>query len=355
MNSPAAGAGSTLPEALVVAAILALAGLIGLLGTWMMRAYALRRDLLDHPNARSSHAAPTPRGGGVAIVAGFCLATTVWALASGSAHAARLWLAIVPPALLVAGVGLADDHRPLSARFRLLVHFLAAAWVVGMLGGLPTIPWPGGDLPMGLAGGALAVVASVWCLNLYNFMDGIDGIAASEAVFVAAAAAWLGGAGSPAFIPLLALAGASAGFLAFNWPPARIFMGDTGSGFLGLVLAGLLLAQHAAGTVPIGAGLILLGAFLADATVTLLVRLRRGERVHEAHRSHAYQRAARRFGGHRPVTITVLAIDLFWLLPLAWLATRFPDWSLPLATIAIAPVAVLALGLGAGRPNSDGV
>lgn len=355
MNGPAGGVGSAMPEALAVSAILALAGLIGLLGTWLMRAYALRRDLLDHPNARSSHAAPTPRGGGVAIVAGFCLATTAWTLASGSGHATRLWLAIVPPALLVAAVGFADDHRPLSARFRLLVHFVAAAWVVGMLGGLPTIPWPGGDLPMGLAGGALAVVASVWCLNLCNFMDGIDGLAASEAVFVAGAAAWLGGAGSPAFLPLLALAAAAAGFLVFNWPPARIFMGDAGSGFLGLMLAGLLLAQQAAAALPIGAALILLGAFVADATVTLLVRLRRGERLHEAHRSHAYQRAARRFGGHRPVTLAVLAIDLLWLLPLAWLATRFPDWSMPLSALAIAPLVALALGLGAGRADSDGV
>lgn len=348
-------AGAALPNALAIGAILALAGLIGLLGTWVMRAYALRRDLLDHPNARSSHRAPTPRGGGVAIVAGFCLAATAWVLVSNDADAIRLWIAIVPPTLLVAGIGFVDDHRPLSARLRLLVHFVAATWLVCLLGGLPTIPWPGGDLPLGLAGAVFAVVATVWCLNLYNFMDGIDGIAASEAVFVATAAALLGGTGSPAFVPLIAVAAAAAGFLTFNWPPARIFMGDAGSGFLGLALAGLLLAQHAAGTLPIGAALILLGAFLADATVTLLVRLRRGERLHEGHRSHAYQRATRRFGGHRPVTVTVLAIDLLWLLPLAWLATRFPGWSLPLAALAIAPLAALALGLGAGRPDSDGM
>lgn len=352
MIGPTGDPGPAMADMLAIAAFVALAGLVGLLGTWTMRAYALRRDLLDHPNARSSHVVPTPRGGGVAIVAGFCLATTAWALESDGEHAAQLWLAIVPPALLVAAVGFVDDHRPLSARLRLLVHFAAATWAVGMLGGLPAIPWPGGALPVGLAGGVLAVVAAVWCLNLYNFMDGIDGIAASEAVFVAVAAGVLAGSGSPAFLPLLSLAAAAAGFLAFNWPPARIFMGDAGSGFLGLALAGLLLSLHASGHLPIGAALILLGAFLADATVTLLVRLRRGERLHEAHRTHAYQRAARRFGGHRPVTVAVLAIDILWLLPLAALATRWPDWSVPLAGLAIVPLAALSLALGAGRSDS---
>jgi len=352
MIGPTGDPDPAMADVLTIAAFVALAGLVGLIGTWAMRAYALRRDLLDHPNARSSHVVPTPRGGGIAIVAGFCLATTAWALGSDGERAALLWLAIVPPALLVAVVGFVDDHRPLSARARLIAHFVAAAWTVGLFGGLPSLPWPSGALPVGLAGGALAVIATVWCLNLYNFMDGIDGIAASEAVFVTLAAAVLGGAAAPAFVPLLALAAAAAGFLAFNWPPARIFMGDAGSGFLGLVLASLLLSLHVSGHLPIGAGLILLGTFLADATVTLLVRLLRGERLHEAHRSHAYQRATRRFGGHRPVTLAVLAIDLLWLLPLAWLATGFPDWSLPLAALAITPLAALALSLGAGRPDA---
>ncbi|MCM5572386.1 glycosyltransferase family 4 protein [Burkholderiaceae bacterium FT117] len=342
-----------MPEGqIALIATVALAGLVGLLGTWAMRGYALRRELLDRPNERSSHTVPTPRGGGIAIVAGFALAATGWTLASGDARAGELWLALVPPALLVACVGFVDDHRPLSARLRLLAHFVAAAWAVGMLGGLPAIPLPAGPLYLGAAGTALAIVGTVWCLNLYNFMDGIDGIAASEAVFVALAAAMLGGPGSAAFVPLLALAAASAGFLVFNWPPARIFMGDVGSGFLGLALAGLLLAQQAAGDLPIGAAIVLLGVFLSDATATLLVRLLRGDRIHEAHRSHAYQRAARRFGGHRPVTVAVIAIDLLWLLPLAWLAARFPGWSLPVAAAALGPLSALALALGAGRPDA---
>lgn len=336
----------------IVAALVVLSGLIGLAGTWLARRYALRRRLLDHPNARSSHVVATPRGGGIAIVAGFAVGMTLWASLAGPGPWRLLWAAVVPPALLVAAIGFWDDHRPLPARWRLLVHFAAAALAVLVLGGLRPLPLPGIEVDAGLAGSAMAVVGLVWILNLYNFMDGIDGIAATEGVFVATSAALLAGPGSGAFVPLLLVSAASAGFLAFNWPPARIFMGDVGSGFLGFVLGALLFAQHASGHLPFGAGLILLGAFLADATVTLLVRLLRGERLHEAHRSHAYQRAARRFGGHRTVTAAVLAINLLWLLPLSMLATRWPDWSLPLAALAITPLAALALSLGAGRPDA---
>jgi Fuc2NAc and GlcNAc transferase len=180
-------------------------------------------------------------------------------------------------------------------------------------------------------------------------MDGIDGIAASEATFVAIAAAALGGADSPAFVPLLALAAACAGFLAFNWPPARIFMGDVGSGFVGLVLAGLLLMQHVAGTLPLAASAILLGVFVVDATVTLAIRVASGQPPHVAHRSHAYQRCARHFRSHRNVTLATLAIDVAWLLPLATLASYQPDWSMPIAALALAPLVLLAIALGAGK------
>lgn len=334
-------------------ALATLAACVGLVGTWLTRHYVLRRDLLDHPNERSSHTVPTPRGGGVAIVAAFALVATIDAAFAG-ADAQRLWQAVVPAALLVAAVGFWDDHRPLSARARLLAHFTAATWIVVLLGGLPAIAWPGGALALGAVGGVLAVLALVWFLNLYNFMDGIDGIAAVEAVFVASTAAWLGGGASTALVPLLALAAASAGFLAFNWPPARIFMGDVGSGFLGIALGALLLAQAASGDLPLGVAAILPGVFVADATATLIVRSLRRDRLHEAHRSHAYQHCARRFGSHRPVTLAVLAIDLLWLLPMAVLATREPEWSLPIAAAALLPLFVLALALGAGRPEAVG-
>lgn len=322
-------------------------------GTAAMRRWALRRSLVDLPNARSSHTRPTPRGGGVAIVAVFVAAATVWGVWAGG-DAWRLWLAVVPPGLAVAAVGLRDDLRPLPAHVRLAVHAAAAAWLVWGLGGLPPVHVLGSATDWGVAGHALAMVAVVWVLNLYNFMDGIDGIAGVQAVFVAGASAALAGPGSAAFVPLIALAGASAGFLVLNWPPARIFMGDAGSGFLGFALAGLLLANHAATPASIWLPVILLAVFLADATLTLLRRLARGESPHAAHRSHAYQRLARRWGAHRPVTLAVCAVNLGWLLPLAVIALVRPSWALPLALLAVAPLLAAAAAAGAGTEDSPG-
>lgn len=325
-------------------------GLAAAAGTAAMRRWALRRSLVDVPNARSSHTRPTPRGGGVAIVGAFIAAATAWA-ALGDDAARAIWLAVVPPGLAVAAVGFRDDLRPLPARVRLAVHGAAAAWLVWRLGGLPPVHALGAVADWGVAGHLLAVVAVVWVLNLYNFMDGIDGIAGAQAVFVAGASALLGGPQSAAFAPLLALAAASAGFLALNWPPARIFMGDAGSGFLGFALAGLLLANHAAQPASIWLPVILLAVFLADATVTLARRVARGESPHAAHRSHAYQRLARRWGGHRPVTVAVCAVNLGWLLPLAWLAAARPAWALPLALVAVVPLLAAAWAVGAGRDD----
>ena len=322
-------------------------------GTAVARRWALRRSLVDLPNARSSHTQPTPRGGGIAIVAVFVAAATVWA-AYSDAGAWALWIAVVPPGLAVAAVGLRDDLRPLPARVRLAVHVAAAAWLVWGLGGLPPVHTLGSPADWGIAGHVLAVIAVVWVLNLYNFMDGIDGIAGAQAVFVAGASALLGGAQSPAFVPLVVLAGASAGFLALNWPPARIFIGDAGSGFLGFVLAGLLLANHAAAPPSIWLAVILLAVFLADATLTLARRVARGESPHAAHRSHAYQRLSRRWGAHRPVTLAACAVNLGWLLPLAALASARPDWALPLALLAVAPLLAAAAAVGAGTEDAPG-
>jgi len=325
----------------------------GLAGTAWMRRWALRRQLLDLPNARSSHTRPTPRGGGVAIVASFILGASLWAWLSPDPAALRLWIAIVPPGLAVAVIGFRDDLAPVPPRIRLLVHLGAAVWLVWRLGGLPPVTVGGVASDWGPVGHLLAVVAVVWILNLYNFMDGIDGIAGVQAVFVAVAGAWLGGAAGPASVPLLLLAGASAGFLLLNWPPARIFMGDAGSGFLGFALAGLLLAQHAHTPASIWVPVILLAVFLADATVTLTRRLMRGESPHAAHREHAYQRLSRRFGAHRPVTLGVCAVNLGWLLPIAVVATRHPDWGLALALAAVAPLLIGAVLVGAGQAEKS--
>lgn len=317
--------------------------------TGVLRRYALARSIIDIPNARSSHTVPTPRGGGVAIVASFLLALPLAAV-SGLAS----WPVVV--ALLGAGAGIAllgflDDHGHIAARWRLLGHFVGAIWALFWLGGLPPLSLFGMSFDLGWLGHALAALYLVWLLNLYNFMDGIDGIASLEAICVCIGGALLfvlSGHSGEAALPLL-MAAAVAGFLFWNFPPARIFMGDAGSGFLGVSLG--ILSLQAAWVAPqlLWSWLILLGVFVVDATFTLLRRLLRGDKVYEAHRSHAYQYASRRFGRHLPVTLAVGAINLLWLLPIAlWVGAGGLDGGLGVV-LAYTPLLALAVRFRAGE------
>ncbi|HTT12252.1 MAG TPA: glycosyltransferase family 4 protein [Burkholderiaceae bacterium] len=332
--------------AVLLAAIVA-AGSIVLTG--LVRRYALARSLLDHPNARTSHVTPTPRGGGVAIVVTFC-AAVAWLAADGK-------VAIGPAAALigaggwVALVGFVDDHRHVPAGMRLCAHFIGAAWALAWLGGLPPLPAFGTGLQLGWFGHVAAALFLVWMLNLYNFMDGIDAIAGIEAITVAlggAALWWLSTSSETALAPAL-LAAAAAGFLVWNFPPARIFMGDAGSGFLGLMLGVFAVWSAHEESRLFWSWLILPGVFVVDATLTLIRRVLRGERFYEAHRSHAYQHASRRFGQHRIVALAVGAINVAWLLPIAALvAFGKVDCVLGLL-IAYAPLVWLAVRFKAGE------
>src|SRR5574338_32021 len=314
-----------------------------------LRRYALARSLIDVPNARSSHTVPTPRGGGVAIVVSFLVTLPICAV-----------LGFVPwPAawgLLGAGggivlLGFLDDHGHIAARWRLLGHFAAAAWVLFWLGGLPAITVLGISVELGWVGHVLAAIYLVWVLNLYNFMDGIDGIASVEALCVC-----LGGAclyllidRAALAVPPVVLACAVAGFLYWNFPPARIFMGDAGSGFLGIVLGALSLQAAWVAPQLLWSWIILLGVFIVDATWTLLRRLLRGDRVYEAHRSHAYQFASRHYGRHLPVTLAVGAINLLWLLPMAFLVGAGRLDGLAGVLVAYLPLAAIAVKFHAGE------
>lgn len=282
-----------------------------------VRRYALARSLLDVPNARSSHAVPTPRGGGLAIVLAFLAVLPILAVEEVLPWSA-MW-ALLGGGAWVAALGFLDDHGHVAARWRLLGHFIAAAWVLAWLGGLPPLRVADVPLELGWLGHGLALVGLVWLLNLYNFMDGIDGIAAVEAICVSFGGALIYGIlGHHAMIwAPLALGVAVLGFLYWNFPPARIFMGDVGSGFLGLILGAMALQAVWVVNELLWAWLILLGVFVVDATWTLLRRLLRWERVYEAHRSHAYQFASRRCNRHLPVTLAVALLNLLWLWPLA--------------------------------------
>jgi Fuc2NAc and GlcNAc transferase len=309
--------------------------------------------LVDRPNSRSSHSTPTPRGGGLSMV----VVTTCGAVILFAVGKLPLPLtgALVLGGLGVAAVGFWDDAHSAPIGIRMAVHFGAAVLAVYFLGSISAIRAGSVVVELGAAGPVLTVLAIVWILNLFNFMDGIDGIAASEAAFVLLAFASLElfvTQSSPAEVALALIAGAaSLGFLKWNWPPASIFMGDVGSGYLGYVIAVLAIASFQTSAVNVYAWLILGGVFLVDATLTLCRRMLRREQVSQAHRTHAYQWLARRWGSHSSVTIAVIAINLIWLLPCAALAVKFPASALWICAIAFAPLVVGALVSGAGRPE----
>jgi Fuc2NAc and GlcNAc transferase len=335
-------------EVLLPAASLLLAAA----GTELLRRYALSYGVLDQPNARSSHQRPTPRGGGLAVVVAFVLALS-WLCWQNLLTVAD-WAGLCGGSIALAATGFADDHRPLSPGLRWAVHWAAAAWALYLFGRGMSIDFSLFRLRQPWLVLPLAALVVVWMVNLFNFMDGIDGIAGSEALFVALlTAAWLAqaGAGPGWVLAALALAAASAGFLTRNWPPAKIFMGDVGSGFLGFALSALMIGGVAHFDASPWPWLISIGVFFVDATYTLFHRLRRRQRLADAHRSHAYQILSRRWGGHRPVTLACAAINLLWLAPLAAAAAYWRAWGPLLWGLALLPLVLIAWRTNAGGTN----
>ncbi|WP_096702001.1 glycosyltransferase family 4 protein [Magnetospirillum sp. 15-1] len=269
--------------------------------------YLLRRQMLDRPNERSSHTRPTPRGGGLAVAPAALLG---WALALAASPPGELRPALI--AMALGGVALmllgwADDRHSLPAGPRFAAHGLAVAVAMALLPGDALVF--GGLLP-GWADRLVTGLGWLWFANLYNFMDGIDGISGVETACLGLGAALVATlAGAFGLIPFgLALAGAGAGFLVWNWHPAKIFLGDVGSVPLGFLAGGLLIALALSG--QLAAALILPAYYLADATITLTRRALAGEKVWQAHRKHFYQRAVQGGRSHAQVSLAVLAAGL---------------------------------------------
>ncbi len=300
-------------------------------------AAARRFELLATPNERSLHSEPTPAIGGLAVV----LPVSAW-LAVVGLDGFEPALGLLAAGLLLAGIGLWDDVRELSAVFRFACHVVAVVVVLRAF----DVEWP---LVLLLAAG----FAFVWQVNLFNFMDGIDGIAGMQVLIYCVGVQLLAG-GIPGWLGDLVwvVAGACVGFLAFNWPPARIFMGDVGSGFLGLLLGALAVALDQAGVVPLVGSLLLLGFFWFDASYALCVRMLTGQNFVRGHRSHLYQKLAAE-KGHRWTTVAYSAFACLWLLPLAAASQHFPGYVLLWLLLAFAPLAIAARRWRAGLP-ADG-
>jgi Fuc2NAc and GlcNAc transferase len=329
--------------------ILVLLFLVSALITASLRRLFVQHGLIDLPNARSSHKVPVPRGGGVGIVVAF-LSAVVWVLERRFIPDRLAW-ALIGGGLAIAIVGFLDDRFKLAAWPRLVVHLLAAAWAVWCLDAMRNAQFGGGGDLWGWIRRCAEFAALVWLTNLFNFMDGIDGLAGLEAVCVSGLGAFLllrDGLLSGAQLSLM-LCAASLGFLVWNWPPAKIFMGDVGSGFLGFTLGTLAIFSSKTNSTLVWPWLILLAAFVVDATVTLLRRMLMRARWYEAHRSHAYQHAAKAFGSHAKVTLAVAAMNIGWLFPLAWAASHYSEAAPIFAVVAVIPLVYLTLRFEAGR------
>ena len=337
----------------VIPSLLAATFGVSLVVVGWVRRYALSNKILDLPNHRSSHTCPMPRGGGLAIFLAFAAAS--FALCIGNLLDVKTTVTLLAGGGAIGMVGFLDDRWDLRARTRLTVHLAAAVLVVVMLGGLPEdqlVRW--GMAPV-WAGSIFTVLVIVWGTNLFNFMDGIDGIAASEAIFFSVAGAWLtwpsGDLGMS--VALLSVAAATLGFLAWNWPPARIFMGDVGSGFLGFMITALAILASRRGGTPIEVWPILGGVFVVDATTTLIRRILRGDAFMEPHNMHAFQHLARRFNSHTRVTLMVIAVNVLWLFPWAYFVNQHPGNGPLCVAAALLPLVVAALVLGAGKCASS--
>lgn len=317
--------------------------------TGLLRTAALHIGFLDKPVARSSHSIPTPIGGGLALVLPVFVAST-FIFYAGQLEKG-LFLSLFG-AYAVAIVGLIDDLKNVHAMWRIPLHFGAALWSLFWLGEVPALDFGFFTLLNQSVLFVLALVALVWLTNLFNFMDGIDGLAGAELLFVTGFSLVTGISGieSGGSVLFTVACASAAGFLVWNWHPARIFMGDVGSSFAGFFIGLMALFTVQAGVMTYWTWLILLATFAVDATLTLACRFWRGDRWFEGHNTHAYQHAARKFQSHRKVTIATILVNLCWLTPLAIASVLYPSLGGLFSLIAVAPLAMLTVGLGAGRP-----
>jgi len=310
------------------------AALVSTLLTGAATWYARRRDLLDHPGDRRSHTEPTPRGGGAGWVAAFLIFVGVYLLLAKT-------VSMTFPAVLAAGtavlalLGWWDDHHDLDFRIRAAVQSVVSLLSVSVLAVAGVIS--------GWAPALAAFLFIAWMVNLYNFMDGSNGLAGFQGLFVSLVLAALfarSGDWAGATIALV-LAGSCAGFLPWNLGRARVFMGDVGSLALGFIVAALLVygAGTAAFTLPVA--LMITALFLVDASLTLAVRILRGERWYNAHRQHLYQRLIARGWTHGRVLLAYQAVNLLLVLPGVVFGVNYPER-------AWFTAAVLGLLLGLG-------
>jgi len=371
-----------MPSTITVFILAIVTFLVSYLLTEVVIRIAPKFGLICQPNHRSSHVTDMPYGGGAGFVLPLLIMTSLFFYLGYLPQ--YFWLVIMVCGSLIFFVGLWDDMVDTPVIFRLLVQFACVAVGVLLVNGVFGAKSDGVMIDIGVVSYSLSVIVLIWWINLFNFMDGIDGLAGTEAIFIGLSAIltlwikhWvfpfeiLQDTGSIELL-LFFLSVSTLGFLAHNWAPARVFMGDAGSTFLGYALGMIALYSIALGALPVSVWLILGAVFLVDATFTLFRRILAGKPWYKAHKSHAYQHAislmsnAERtfenryikvlFGSqdrksHKSVCLLILAINIFWLLPLSCLAVIFPGLEYLLVILAWAPLVWIVSRMGAGKDD----
>ena len=332
----------------------ALAATVG--ATWLYRAFAARRGIVARTNARTLHHEVVPRGGGVVFGSVFSLCVVLlWAVGE---LPLTLMLALGAGGAAAVTVGFMDDVHEITAPKKLGIHACLSGWLLAILYG-PVYATVLGDLPLlsRIVATAAAVLVPLWLINLYNFIDGIDGMAIGGSVFVcgaALAALAIGGSdrNEESALAFALLAACSVGFLFFNLPPASVFMGDAGSIFLGYTFAALLLTTVFTGQLALFTWITMLGYFIGDTTTTTLCRIFMVKRWYGVHRSHAYQNLARVLRSHAKVTYGVALYHVCWVLPLVVWCSRNPARGHIAAALSVMPSVFWTLRFGP-RYSSD--
>ena len=324
--------------------------------TYLIRQYALNKNLLDIPNERSSHEIPTPRGGGLSVVIVFLITLLGLQQFNIILLADNALIGLVVSSILVASIGFWDDLHSIPARWRFIVHIIASLIILICILKLPPLNFFGVILDLSIFSYIFYTLVLAWLLNLYNFMDGIDGLASSEAISVSLSTALLlliqGDTQWSLILTLLSFC--VAGFLIWNWPHAKIFMGDACSGFLGFILGSLALMTTLDGMINLWSWFILLAVFITDSSITLGSRMREGEKWYQAHRTHAYQchalqlikkfeqtgleKSLARIYAHKKINYSLILINTFWLLPWAMMASFYPSWGFIAIIFAYSPL-----------------
>jgi UDP-N-acetylmuramyl pentapeptide phosphotransferase/UDP-N-acetylglucosamine-1-phosphate transferase len=283
--------------------------IVSYLGVYLIRRYAEKHELLDHPNERSSHKVPTPRGGGLAIVI-LVLVTGLWSARDGGWNQGLIY---VFGGAVIAWLGWRDDLHSLSPRLRFIVQGIVAAGSIYGLGYFKVVTIPMFDeLQLGVIGIIITFLWIIGLTNAYNFMDGIDGMAGGVALSAGLGWMWLASNmhNAFAFWVALAITTGSLGFLGHNWSPAKIFMGDVGSTFLGYSFAVLPLIASTHGGDALMLGTLLMWTIIMDAGVTFIGRLIKRENIFAAHRSHLYQRLVTADYKHKTISLLYIFLTL---------------------------------------------